>query len=257
MGGLKIKCLNLRRNACFFILGCFSVPAFAGHPLVSEDSNLQGTGRVQLELSADYLRSRDSGDSLKSGSVSFTTGVSDQADLFVSLSNTWDAESGGNGISDAVIGSKIRVLSSESFAVAFKPQVSIPSGSEEKGLGNGKTSYALTLIGSYSVEGHEFHLNFGFDRNRFKLVSDVEDNRRTVRRTSIAMVSEVDEKTCFLLDFGVADPSLKSDSGHPAFTVIGFSREVSKDVEWDIGIKLPLNSSERDRQFGFGLTLRR
>lgn len=240
-----------------FVLGCFSIPAFAGHPLVTEDSSLQGPGRVQLELSTDYLRSRDPGESLKSGSVGFTTGVSDRADFFVSLSNTWDAGSGGNGISDTVIGSKVLVLSRESVAVALKPQLSLPSGSEEKGLGNGKTSLALTLIGSYKVDGYEFHLNLGFDENRFSLASDVEDNRRTIRRTSVAIISEVGDQTRFLLDFGVADHSLKSNSGRPAFTVIGFSREVYKDYEWDVGIKLPLNSSERDRQFGFGLTLRR
>lgn len=240
-----------------FVLGCVSIPAFAGHPLVSEDSSVQGTGGVQLELSADYLRSKDQGESLKSGSVSFTTGVSDRADLFVSLSNTWDAESGGNGISDTVIGSKLLVLSRESVAVALKPQVSLPTGSEAKGLGNGKTSFALTLIGSYKLDVYEVHLNLGFDRNRFSLSSDAEDNRRTIRRASIAMISDVYEKTRFLLDFGFADHSLKSNGSRPAFTVIGFSKEVYKDFEWDVGIKLPLNSAERDRQFGFGITLRR
>ena len=240
-----------------FVLGCISFPAFAGHPLVSEDSSLLGPGRIQFEWSVDHLRSRDSRESLKSGSISYTTGLLDQTDLFVSLSHTWDAESGGNGVSDTVMGAKILILSRDSLAVALKPQLSLPSGNEEKGLGNGRTSFAFTLIGSYNVNGHEFHLNLGFDRNHFKLLSDIEDKRRTIRRASIAMVSEVDDKTRFLLDFGIADHALRSDGGHPAFTVIGFSQEVYKDIEWDIGIKLPINSYERDSQFGFGLTLRR
>ena len=247
--------MNLKNYA--FLLGCLSVPAFAGHPLVSEDSSVQGTGGVQLELSTDSLRSRDQGESLKSGSVSFTTGVSDRADLFISLSNTWDAESGRNGISDTLVGSKFLVLSRESVAVALKPQLSLPTGSEEKGLGNGKTSFALTLIGSYKVVGYEFHLNLGFDRNRFSLATDADNNRRTIRRTSIAIISDVNDKTRFLLDFGVSDHALKANDSRPAFTVIGFSQEVFKDFEWDFGVKLPVNSSERDRLYGFGLTLRR
>lgn len=249
--------MKLSMKTYAFILGGISLPAFAGHPLVSEDSSLLGPGRIQFELNVDHLRSRDPGESLKSGSISYTTGVSKQADLFVSLSNTWDAESGGNGISDTEMGAKILILSRESLAVALKPQLSLPSGNEERGLGNGKTSFAFTLIGSYSVNGHEFHLNLGLDRNRFKLASDIEDKRRTIRRASIAIVSEVDDKNRFLLDFGTADHELRSDGGHPAFAVIGFSQEIYSDVEWDFGIKLPINSSERDRQFGFGLTLRR
>lgn len=247
----------MKRKVYAFVLGCFSIPAFAGHPLVSEDTGLLGPEAVQLELSTDYLRSRDPGESLKVGTVAFTLGVSDRADFFVSLSSTWDAQSGQEGISDTEIGSKILLLSGERVAVALKPQLSLPSGSEEKGLGNGKTSFALTLVGSYKLARHEVHLNFGFDRNRFKLASDAEDNRRTIRRTSIAIISELDEKTRLLLDFGIADHSRKSDAGHPAFNVIGLSREVYDDVEFSVGIKLPLNASERDRQFGFGLTLRR
>lgn len=248
--------IRMKRYIYAVFLGSFSFSAFGGHPLVSEDTGLQGPGRVQYELSVDQLRSRDSGKSLKSGSVTYTTGVSEQADLFVSLSNSWDAESGGNGISDTVLGAKLVFLSRESVRIALKPQLSLPSGSEEKGLGNGKTSFALTLIGSHDFNGHEVHFNLGFDRNRFKLASDVEDNKKTIRRASIALVSELDKETRFLLDFGVSDHELRSDGRHPTFTVIGLSREIYKDVEWDVGVKLPLNSSERNRQFGFGLTLR-
>lgn len=98
-------------------LGCFSIPALAGYPLVSEDSGLLGPEAVQLELSTDYLRSRDPGDSLKLGTVAFTFGVSDRTDLFVSLSSTWDAQSGKDGISDTEIGSKILLLSGEIVSV--------------------------------------------------------------------------------------------------------------------------------------------
>ena len=132
------------------VAGCMAATStMAGHPLVSEDTGVQGPGRVQLEWSADLIDSRDADASRKVSAATLSFGVSDSTDVFISLSNIWEAESNNTGQSDVTLGAKILIASQEAFSFAIRPELILPSGDEEKGLGNGRTSYAFTLIGAY------------------------------------------------------------------------------------------------------------
>jgi hypothetical protein len=99
--------------------------AFAAHPLVTDDTGTQGTGNNQLEINTD--RGRDDGVSSQSAALTYTYGLRDALDVFVTVPASTTSPS---GISDASIGAKWRFMESEKTSLGLKSELFFPTGDE-------------------------------------------------------------------------------------------------------------------------------
>ena len=239
-----------------FVAACMGTNlSWAAHPLVSEDTGTQGPGGNQIELNADWAR--DAGSTTKVAAFTYTRGITENLDLFANLPRTWGAPAGEQtGFNDVSLGAKWRFFEDGGFSLGLKPEWITPSADENRGLGNGKSSYAMTLMAQMEIDDVTLLFNVGATRNRFKLQSDTDAKRGTVNRSSIAVLYRLPWGTTALADLGQADAEDKSEQSKPKFYVLGLIHPVNKDLDIDVGYKKGINTVETDRQWGVGLTWR-
>ena len=137
------------------------------------------------------------------------------------------------------------------FSLALKPGLIIPTGDEDKGLGNGKMGYSLYLILSKEYEKLNFHINGGYIRNENK-----NDERKNIYHFSIAAMYEIFGKTNIVADLGGERNTDKYSDIGPLYGIIGVIYSPNDNFDIDFGYKYGLNSSETDNTYLFGLTWR-
>jgi len=110
-------------------------------------------------------------------------GITDNVDIVLGLPYQWkktridgvvtaDSTEQGDGIADMSLEVKWRFYEKDGMSFALKPGVTIPSGDENKGLGNGRVSYGLMFITTKEIKPLALHLNLGYHHNEDKLQAD-------------------------------------------------------------------------------------
>lgn len=230
--------------------------ACAAHPLVTDDTGTQGKGSIQTEIVGEYGRDLEEGKSIKSFEIPMTPfisyGVSDRLDVVVGLtyhSLTTDegaTKSTISGMTDASLELKARLYEKEGFSVAVKPGIRFPSGDEAKGLGNGRASYAFTIITTLTAGRLSYHMNLGYSRNEFKLQADTAVNRSDIWNASIAAEVAVSKDIRLIGNIGNERNPDKTSDTHPAFVLGGIVYSLRDDLDIDFGIKRGISSPETD-----------
>ena len=171
--------------------------AFASHPLITDDTGTQGKGKAQLEFIGEY--GYDSEDGTTTNTLVFPTipvlsyGISDAMDfvLGVPFERREIKQAGGTtterGISDVSLQLKWRYYEKDGLSIAVKPGVTLPTGDEDKGLGNGKASYSTCIIITKDMTPWAFHFNLGYIRNEYKLQAYEDANRKDLWHVSLAL----------------------------------------------------------------------
>ncbi len=171
--------------------------AFAAHPLITDDKGTQGKGKFQLEVNSEFTYDKervfdeDAGEHVTEKTIGgelaaiLSYGVKDNLDIVLGFPYQWNkakkdgtVESDVDGISDISLEAKWRFFEQDGLSFALKPGVTLPTGDEKKGLGNGRASYGLVLITTKEIEPWAFHLNLGYTHNGYKLQEDKEANRK-------------------------------------------------------------------------------
>lgn len=240
--------------------------AYAAHPLITDDTGTQGKGKVQLEFIGEYAR--DNTDGIITESTVGPTipvisyGITDSTDMVLGISyqhlKTKDSEntSKAEGRSDASIELKHRFYEKEGLSFALKPGITLPTGNENEGLGNGKASYSLMFITTKEMEPFAFHLNLGYMHNEYKLQADKESNRKRIWHASLASEVEVIKDLKAVANIGIETNSDKTSNTHPAFILGGVIYSITENFDIDFGIKRGLNKPETDYSVLAGITRR-
>lgn len=240
--------------------------AFAAHPLITDDTGTQGKGKGQLEFIGEYGHEKEDGVTEKSLEIPttpfFSYGITDAVDLVLGLPyQRVDTEEGGitttvRGISDASVELKWRFYEKDGLSFSVKPGISLPTGNEEKGLGNGKVSYRTFFITTKQMEPWAFHLNLGYVHNEYKLLTDEDANRNGIWHVSLASEVKVVEGLKAVANIGMERNSDKISDTHPAYILGGIIYSVTEGLDVDLGIKGGLNEPETDYSFLAGITMR-
>ena len=236
-------------TAC--VLGAVPISALAAHPFITDDTGTQDTGNHQIELNTDYQTF--AGARTRLAAFTYSYGLLPHLDALVNLPADLSSPS---GIGDASIGVKWRFWEHGTTSLGLKPELYLPSGDADKGLGNGKTSGSVTLLAQHGMEPWSFYGNLGVGLNRYRDFNDRAKNQRVVWRASTAVAYSFAQKTRLLADIGIARNPARSANKHPAFALIGIIHSPRENVDIDIGLKRALNDAEADRQVGAGLTIR-
>ncbi|KQC10382.1 MAG: hypothetical protein APR62_01895 [Smithella sp. SDB] len=248
--------------AGFFLM---TTVAFAGHPLVTDDTGTQGKGRGQVEVGLSLFKDKDEADEMTTFkaeggdmAVGVTIGLLDSLDIVMGLPYAWysldenDSQIGReSGISDISFDVKWRFFDKNGWSLALKPGLSLPTGDEDRGLGAGRTSYRLFLIGTKEFESVAFHVNGGYIRNENNF-----EERQDIWHASVAAEVEVINDLKLMANAGMERNPDPSSDNHPAFALGGIAYDVSEKITLDAGIKYGLTSTETDWTALTGLTIR-
>ena len=238
--------------------------AFASHPLITDDTGTQGKGKMQLEFIGEYGFEKEKGvteKGLEVPTVPFLSyGVTDAVDLVVGLSYvSVEVEDGGTttevrGTTDMSVELKARFYEKDGLSFAVKPGISLPTGDEEKGLGNGRSSYSAFFITTKEAGPWAFHFNVGYIRNEYKLQADDEANRKDIWHVSLASQVAAAKDLHFVANIGMEQNSDVTSDVNPAFVLGGLVYAVSESMDLDFGVKGGLNKAETDYTVLAGVT---
>lgn len=183
-----------------------------------------------------------------------TYGLTDELDIAVGvpyqrINN--DGEPKVRGMGDAALGVKWRFHEEDGLSIGLKPQVFIPTGNEQRGLGSGKAAYGVNLLASYEISNCTLLANAGYTYS-----NNVLGTRKSIWNASAAVVWNAMPKTRLLLDVGTYRNADPLSSRHPAFAVAGAIYSPHEKLDLDVGIRKGLNSAEVNSVVGVGVTVR-
>ena len=237
---------------------------WAAHPLITDDTGTQGSGKYQVEVNGELTADKETevGVSVESTGLAFgatiAAGVREDLDIIlgipfilyeVKVDGTTVADENGPG--DVVIEAKWRFYTKEEFSLAFKPGISLPTGDEDKDLGTGETGFHLFVIATTEAEPFTVHGNVGYIR-----YENNEGMEKDLWHLSVAGEYEVAESTRLVANIGIEkneDPSADND---PAFGLIGVIHSPKENIDLDAGIKIGLTDSEDDLALLVGVAVR-
>jgi len=258
-----------RVPALFVAFILWAGAAHAAHPLITDDAGTQGRGNSQLELNGEFSRDEEAVDGVwveetaSEVAAILSYGVADNADIVlgvpyqrVTVEEDGVEASDEDAISDVSVEFKWRFYEKDGLGFAIKPGITLPTGDEERGLGNGRASYSLMFIATKEAGPWAFHLNAGYMRNEYRLAEDEEANREDLWHLSLASEYGATESLSLVANIGVErNPDRASDT-HPAFILGGIIYSVSEALDVDFGVKAGLNDPEADITFLTGLAAR-
>lgn len=235
-----------------------TVPAYAGHPLITDDAGTAGKNGLQAEFAGEYSHENEDGATEKTwdAAATFTYGIADSLDIVLGVPYLYiqdeaaGVETGENGFSDISLGVKWRFLEAGIFNFAVKPGISFPAGDEEKGLGTGKTGYSAFFISTIDLKPFAFHVNAGYIRNNNKA-----DEEKNIRHGSLACEYKVNDSLKLVADIGIETNTDREVNENPEYILGGVVYSINEKVSLDAGIELGLNKPETDYSCLAGLTL--
>ena len=227
-----------------------AAPAFAAHPLITEDTGTQGKGNWQLELNGERNKDSVDGETIraKQGNAVLSYGFIEKADLQVGLPYQDNGLEKGKG--DTAIDVKWRFHESGPLSLGLKPGITLATGDDERGLGTGRVTWGTLAIVSYDVEGAALHSHVGYRNN---------DNKQGLRKSlwhvSAAIWWKATEKLKVVGDLGYdTNPDPSSDK-LVRQEVYGLIYSITRDIDLDAGYRRG-NAPAVDRAYMAGITLR-
>lgn len=243
-------------------LFCFSLtlPAFAAHPLSSDDAGTNGKMKFQLETSAEFARDKQDGVTSNSQSigVALSAGLLETLDISLAVPYTWKQEDQNrHGVEDVTVALKYRFLEIGSTSFAVKPAVTIPTGNDPD-FGAGRPSYGVTLISTCEFKELKLptalHANVGYI---YQVYPDtVVESRKSLWNVSLAGAVEVAKGVQLVAEVGAATNDDKADSAWPAFITGGVIYSALESLDLSLGIKGGLNAPATDIAVLTGLTFK-
>ena len=229
-------------------------PAFAAHPLITEDPGTLGAGRIELELG---LAAWQGDPSFNGRAVSFnpqlSLGVAPTLDLIAQA--VWlqqmPAEGpalGGHG--DLLADFKWCFFESETLAFAVRAGLDLPAGDSETGLGAGTLGLHALAVASVNLGSYAVYANAGYARTRQP------GTRANLGFFSIALTRPDDAP---LRTFIEAAMFSNVDPGNPQWPAVartGLIYTVNAWLDVDAGFQARLNRSATRAVWLAGATLR-
>lgn len=250
---------------------------WAAHPFITDDTGTQGAGNWQLELMAQRERHGALGDAgagpvqQRSRSTLFnpvlTYGATDTVDVALGLNylRNRTTENGlvvedGSGKGDSTLEVKWRFYDGDGLSLALKPGLSLPTGNEDKGLGTGRMSWNVNLIGMVEPKPWAVFGNVAYGRPRYKLAQDAADNRSSLWRVSAGATRAMGGNVRLAGEVGARTNEARHDpfrpGRHARFAMLGAIYSPTDKIDLDAGVRKGLNHAEADTVLLVGATLR-
>jgi hypothetical protein len=243
--------------------------AFGAHPLITDDIGTQRKGSIQIEINNELTKDQETeeGVTTKETGGEFATilsyGLMDNVDIVLGLPYQWKKTkedttltSDVNGISDMSFELKWRFFEKQDLSFAIKPGITLPTGNENKDLGNDKASYSLVFITTKEIEPLAFHFNLGYTHNEYELQEVKDANRKGIWHVSLASEVELLKDLTLVTNIGMERNPDKVSNTHPSFILGGLIYSITENFDLDLGVKGGVNKPETDLAFLAGIAIR-
>ena len=247
--------------------------SWAAHPFITDDTGTQGKGNWQLELQGDFLRDeRTSGsverkDKLNAYTSVLSYGILENLDVqlgmsYLSARTTTNGATVADesGMSDSTLELKWRFYEKDDFSLALKPGLTLPTGNEDKGLGTGKSSWAIALLATYEAEAWTFLGNIAYTRARFKRSQDEAESRVDLWRVSGGASYALTGEVKLVGELGLRANESRNDAflpdGTSQFGMLGVIYSPTKKIDLDAGFRKNFNRGESRDAYLAGATFR-
>jgi hypothetical protein len=238
------------------ILLGLAAQAQAAHPLVTDDTGTQGAGHWQFEANTDHTRIRGGGatDWEREVNIALTRGVSETLDVAVNVPWLHLGPSGApsqRGVGDATLLAKWRFHDNgQGWTLGLRPEITVPTGSDSRGLGNGRAAAALTLLSHYQSGPWTWLANAGYAHN-----DNTFGDRKHLWAASTAVLYELSEQWTLAADIGVGRAAEQGATAEK-FGLLGAIYHIGEDTDLDVGWRRSWAGGSAAHTLGAGLTLR-
>lgn len=233
-----------------------SAQAFAGHPLSTDDTGVQGQGKWQFEASLDRDIARDSELASLGLAAKLTYGLTDTMDI--SVEQPWTREQVSkhpseyvSGVNDTELALKWHAYEAGKFSASVNPYLTLPVGDADKGMGNDKATYGINLAAAWSEAWGDCLFNLGYTRNN----NDAGD-RKNIWNTSAAVSGKLAEQYKLVAELGTYTNSAADNSQRPVYSTIGLVYSPKETLDLDVGFRKGLNKAEIKYGVGAGIAVR-
>ncbi len=153
---------------------------------------------------------------------------------------------------DATLLAKWRFHEDEArgWSLALRPELSLPSGSIDKGLGNDRTGAALTLVSSLERGSWTWLANAGMAWNNNRV-----GDRTQLWSASTAVLWAATPKLSLVADIG-ASRAADREVGAEKFGLLGAIWHMGEDIDLDLGWRRSFGARPTAHTVGAGLTVR-
>jgi hypothetical protein len=221
--------------------------AHADHPLITEDTEVLGAGRWQLELHGQRADDRDA--VRKHASATLARGLSERLDLQLDL--PWGELGHESGIEDVSLAAKWRFYERGGFSAMFKPELTWPTGREEAGLGAGRTGWNAGVAAAQQWRSFELIAHAGYTAHRNRV-----GEREALRHASLALLWSATQRLRLLLDYGRETSPDAADREPARSLVYGALYALSDDADLGLGYEQGRSAPADDRVLRAGVKLR-
>lgn len=232
-----------------------SAPAWASHPLVTEDTGVLGKGTWEFELHGERARDSEAGVTKRrsDAAAKLGYGVAEKLDVELELPYVREATNGdvAQGRGDASLSLKWRFHESEGFSLAFKPDLLLPTGRDEVGLGAGRVRWVANLAASYERGKFELLGHLGYTHNRNRI-----GERTSLWHASAALLYALTEKLRLVADYGRDSSPDPTGGAHSRELVVGTTYAISERMDLGVGIKKGLSDAAHDKSVRAGIKIR-
>jgi hypothetical protein len=234
-----------------FLCLCVAGNSYAAHPLISDDPGTTGTGKFNIEANAEYAN--DNGDSETQLAATLSAGIRENIDLVVSVPYLFTRIDEGteiqkeDGFSDITVEVKWKFYERDGISFAVKPGIILPTGEEDKGLGDGKGAYSLHFLAAKELDPVTLYLDLGYIKNRKEL--------RDIWHYSLAAEYAISKPLTLVANIGGETNPERESNVHPLFLIGGLIYTINENISIDFGLKTGLNKAEADYTVLAGIIL--
>ena len=240
------------------ISGVISIPflclpdVYAGRPLTTDDAWTVEQGEFQLETGMDGIRQDNQGREYDT-SLWLTYGLLDRMDLGIGSGYLFvRPEEGENedGVADTEVKAKYRLVDEREWfpALAVAGKLKIPTASDKKGLGSGKTDFGVNAIGTKNISKRlVVHANLGY-------TFIGEEGANDELNYSLASQFVLTDKWALVGEIAGMNNLNGNNGDDPLSALFGFNYLLTEDFILDAGIEIGMNSAAPDYRLTGGFT---
>jgi len=231
--------------AVIFILS--AVDSFAVYPTTSHRAETHGQNNksIGFNYSYEYEEDEKTGDIFRTNEYDtiLSYGLLDNLDIIgqvplkqISRENERDY----SGVDDISLEAKWKFYNTESLNLAVYPEVTLPTGGYKNGVGNGRATFATTLIASKKIDRFSFHISGQYTRNENKT-----NDRLNLWEAHFSPVITVVEGFSLIGDVGLRRDDDKTNKKLPISVSGGFSYGITKNFSVTPVFKSEWNNEDK------------